>query len=123
MVGSDVFPMEMVNFWGDMLIFRGFRIIGQDQWVINYLLRLIIVVYWDYNPFTNHFLTSWDIHVGPLLLLMAEILLYNQLRLLVEIYHSLQATLDPYHPRDWYIYLFMCLNFMVNIPPGSQADY
>ena len=65
-----VFPIEMVNFWGDMRFFQG-------CWVITYLLRLIIVVYWDYNPFTNHFLTSWDIHVGPLLLLMVEIPLYN----------------------------------------------
>ena len=31
-----------------------------SKWVLTYLYG----VYWGYNPFTNHLLTSWDIQVG-----------------------------------------------------------
>ena len=34
-----------------------------SKWVISYKL-LINRVYWGYNPFANHLLTSWGIQVG-----------------------------------------------------------
>ena len=34
-----------------------------NGWEVGYNL-LVNGVYWGYNPFTNHLLTSWDIQVG-----------------------------------------------------------
>ena len=36
-----------------------------SKWVISYNL-LINGIYWEYNPLTNHLLTSWDIQVTAL---------------------------------------------------------
>ena len=36
---------------------------------INGLFHLLLHgVYWGYNPFTNHLLTSWDIQMGGIVI-------------------------------------------------------
>ena len=48
-------------------------------------------VYWGYNPFTNHLLTSWDIQVG-VIFFMTERTRHVALRLSG---HSKRCMADP----------------------------
>ena len=36
-----------------------------SKWLVSGFITYILIngVYWGYNPFTNHLLTSWDIQV------------------------------------------------------------